>query len=115
TALTMTSRRITLRTGPTTATKFTVIWIRSLCRKRQPSNCSAKISGLSQIEFSVAGHARHHIKQHPRPAFHLVHADAFVVAMLGVVLFRRRSIRIEPVSLNSQRTITLILRVSAGD
>ena len=44
---------------------------------------------------------RDHVIQHPRTAAHLVHADAFVIAMLRAALFlggceRRKSVCIDP-------------------
>ena len=60
-------------------------------------------------------HGCHHIKQNPRPSPHFFHADAFIVSVFGVAFFVSRSERIEPVRIDAQRPVTLVLGVPAGD
>ena len=47
--------------------------------------------------FHFPATRRHHIKHNPRPPPHFLHADALIIAVLGVPFFISRGIRIESV------------------
>src|ERR1700722_11652773 len=54
-------------------------------------------------------HGRQHVKQNSRPSFHFLHSDALIVPMFGISFFLGGHVGIEPVSVDAQRPVALVL------